>query len=314
MSKELKFISIVLPAYNEEGNLIPLLDAIKESCVGFDHEILVVDDGSTDGTTAELKEAAKRNNRIRVLTLKRNFGQTAALAAGIDHAKGDCIVCLDADGQNDPRDIPKLVEKLREGFDVVSGWRKDRHDSLVSRKIPSWIANAIVSTVTGVHLHDYGCTLKAYRRPTIANLQLAGEMHRFLPAWCAWQGGKITELPVLHHPRVRGQSKYGAIRIFKVIIDLMTLKFFSGFLTKPNYLFSGWGMAFLALGIIAGGTAVYDKLGPDRFAHLRIPLLLLSTFLGIVAVFLVLMGLLAELLIRLYFQVREQKPYRLADE
>jgi hypothetical protein len=176
------------------------------------------------------------------------------------------------------------------------------------------IANGLISYVTGVHLHDYGCTLKAYRRSTISDIQLYGEMHRFLPAWCVWQGGKVAEMQVRHHPRTRGYSKYGLLRTFKVIIDLITLKFFSGYLFKPNHLFAGSGLLFLCLGILAGGYAIFDKFGPDMFPRFRIPLLLLSVFFGLVSIFLVLMGLLAELLVRLYFQVRNQKPYRLADE
>ncbi len=306
--------SIVIPVFNEKGNIKTLINQIVQSCGQASYEIIVVDDGSSDGTKEEIAESALQHKEVRCLSLKRNFGQTAALAAGIDNAKGDVIVPMDGDGQNDPNDIPRLLAKLNEGFDVVSGWRKNRKDGFFLRRFPSHLANALISTVTGVHLHDYGCTLKAYRRTIITNIQISGEMHRFLPAWCVWQGGKVAEMVVNHHPRRIGQSKYGLMRIFKVIIDLITLKFFSGYLSKPNYVFSGIGLVLFLLGILSAGIAIFDKFGPDRFPKFRTPLLLLSIFCGMVAVFLMLMGLLAELLVRLYFQVRNQKPYRLADE
>jgi glycosyltransferase involved in cell wall biosynthesis len=310
----LYLISIVIPCLNEEGSLGPLMESINSACSSLHHEIVVVDDGSTDGTPEELRQLSSTYSQLRVVTFKRNFGQTAAMAAGVDHSKGDVIIMMDADGQNDPSDIPRLVSKIEEGYDVVSGWRKERKDSFFTRRLPSMLANALISYSTGMRLHDYGCTLKAYRRSALANIQLYGEMHRFIPAWCAWQGGKIIELPVKHRPRTRGVSKYGLFRIFKVIIDLMTLKFFSGYLFKPNYLFSGTGMVSLSLSVLSSGIAFYDKFGPDRFPQYRIPLLLLSIGLGLVAVFLILMGLLAELLVRLYFQTRNQKPYRLVNE
>ena len=308
------FVSIVVPIFNEEGNIAPLVRDVARALTGTSYEIVAVNDGSTDNSPAELNALRADHPELRIITLKRNFGQTASMAAGIDHARGDIIIPLDGDGQNDPEDVPVLLKKLEEGYDVVSGWRRDRQDKLVSRKVPSWIANALISYFTGVHLHDYGCTLKAYRRSILANVQLSGEMHRFLPAWCVWQGGRVAEVPVKHHPRTRGVSKYGLSRIFKVLIDLITFKFFSGYLFKPNYLFTGMAMLFIVIAGAAGLTAVVDKFGPDRFPQFRIPLLLVAVFFGLVSVFLVLLGLLSELLVRLYFQVREQKPYRLADE
>lgn len=307
-------VSIVIPVFNEAGNVQPLIGSIVSACSSIPYEIVVVNDGSTDSTSNELTALVATVPHLKIINLKRNFGQTAALAAGIDAAQGDIIVPMDGDGQNDPADIPRIIDKLHEGYDVVSGWRKNRQDSFLSRRLPSIIANAIISIVTDVHLHDYGCTLKAYRRSIISNLQLAGEMHRFLPAWCVWQGGRVAEIEVNHHARIRGTSKYGIMRIFKVLIDLLTVKFFSGYLFKPNYLFSGSGFIFFILGILSGGLAIFDKLGPNHFPYLRIPLLLLAVFFGLVALVLILMGLMAELLVRLYFQVRHQKPYRLADE
>jgi len=307
-------ISIIIPIYNEEGNLIPFFESIIRHCKDLHIEIIAVDDGSTDRTPDELSRAAKDDARIKVVRLKRNFGQTAALAAGIDHSSGEIIIPIDGDGQNDPADIPLLLRKLDEGYDVVSGWRKDRKDKFISRVLPSLFANKLISSVTGVRLHDYGCSLKAYRRSILTGIQLNGEMHRFLPAWCVWQGGKVAEIHVKHHARTKGKSKYGIFRTFKVVVDLITLKFFSGYLAKPNYLFSGTGFVFLILGGASAAFAIFDKFGPDRFSKLRIPLLLLAVFFGLGAIFLVLMGLLAELLTRLYFQVRHQKPYRLMNE
>ncbi|MCG3203909.1 MAG: Dodecaprenyl-phosphate galacturonate synthase [Elusimicrobia bacterium] len=307
-------ISIVIPCYNEAGNLIPLLNRVTLTCQSYKYEIVVVDDGSTDSSPSELKLLAEKVKHLKVISLKRNFGQTAALSAGIDNSNGDIIIPLDADGQNDPEDIPRLIEKLNEGFDVVSGWRKDRKDTFITRKLPSILANKLISIVTGVHLHDYGCSLKAYKRKTITGVQLYGEMHRFLPAWCVWQGGKVAEIPVRHHPRTRGISKYGIFRTFKVIIDLITIKFFSGYLSKPSHLFSGTGLFFIFMGFCSASFAIFDKFGPDKFTKFRIPLLLLAIFFGLGAISLILMGLLAELLVRLYFQVRNQKPYLLADE
>jgi glycosyltransferase involved in cell wall biosynthesis len=307
-------ISIIIPVYNEEGNVTPLIESIEKACASLSREILVINDGSRDGTAAEINGLAKKIPALRPIHLKRNFGQTAALAAGIDHARGEIIIPLDGDGQNDPADIPRLLQKIDEGYDVVSGWRKNRQDSFVSRILPSKMANALISLISGVHLHDYGCSLKAYKASVIKNIKLAGEMHRFLPAWCVWQGGRVAEIVVEHHPRTRGRSKYGIFRTIKVVIDLFTLKFFSGFITKPNYLFSGMGFVSMIMSVAALAFALYDKFGPDRFPSFRIPFLLVSVFFGLSALFLILMGLLSEVLARLYFSVSQQKPYRLIDE
>ncbi|OVE77252.1 hypothetical protein BVX98_03180 [bacterium F11] len=302
-------LSIIIPASNEEGNLRPLIEGISKSCQSYSFEVLIIDDGSTDSTLAEALQLSKNDQKIRVIKLRKRFGQTAALAAGIDHAQSPILVTIDGDGQNDPQDIPNLIQELKKGYDVVSGWREHRKDSLITRKIPSWCANAIISWVTGISLHDYGCTLKAYRASLIKDIEMFGEMHRFLPAWCAWRGGKITEIPVRHYARKRGHSKYGILRIFKVLIDLMTLKFFSGYLFKPNHLFSGSAFFFFGLSLLSGGLAFYDKFGPDRFASYRIPLLLLAGILGVVSILLILLGFVTELMVRLYFSIRDQKPY-----
>lgn len=309
-----KFFSIVIPCYNEEGNIEPLIDSIQKSCDQLQYEIVAVNDGSTDNTLAELQSIKNGVPALKIVNLKKNFGQTAAMAAGIDNASGDIIVMMDGDQQNDPADIRKLIAKIYEGNDVVSGWRKNRRDGFILRRFPSVIANKLISYLTGVSIHDFGCTLKAYRRSTFRNFQLYGEMHRFIPAWCAWQGGKVAEMEVNHHPRTIGKSKYGLFRIFKVLIDLSTLKFFSSYLSKPNYLFSGTGMVFFLGSVLATGVALFDKFGANNFPAYRIPLLLMSLGLGLVAVFLVMMGFLAELLVKIYFQNNNQKPYQIANE
>jgi len=313
-SNQNTYLSIVIPVFNELGNLSPLVLSLIETLSNQSHEILIIDDGSTDGTREEGRKLERENAHVRLIPLKGNFGQTAAMAAGIDAAKGKIIIPMDGDGQNDPKNIPELLAKMEEGFDVVSGWRKNRNDSLFIRKIPSWIANGLISLVTGVHLHDYGCTIKAYRASLIKDISISGEMHRFLPAWCAWRGGKITEIPVIHHPRKLGQSKYGLFRIFKVIIDLITVKFFSGYLSKPNHLFSGGAFVLFSMGLLFSVLTVADKFGPDLFPKYRIPLLLLSLFLGLTAIFMVFLGLLAELMVRLYFTIQKQKPYVIQDD
>lgn len=306
--------SLIIPVYNESGNIKDVVLSAYLACANRVDEIIVVDDGSTDGTFRELAEISTHVLNLKIIQLKRNFGQTAAIAAGIDYSTGQRIVTLDGDGQNDPKDIPLILDKLDAGYDVVSGWRKHRHDAFLTRILPSIVANWLISRVTGVYLHDYGCTLKGYRRSIIANLQLAGEMHRFLPAWCVWQGGAIAEVVVHHHARICGSSKYGLGRIFKVLIDLTTLKFFSGYLFKPNYLFSGSAMVLTGIAIISVMGALVDKFGPNMFEKFRIPLLLLSGFSMITAIFLALLGLIAEILVRLYFGVVRQKPYRLINE
>src|SRR5690348_7735073 len=237
-------VSVIAPVYNEEGNLLPLhqrlVGALEPLQCSF--EIVYVDDGSRDQSFAELAAVAAADERARVVQLQRNFGQTAAIAAGVDHARGAVLVFIDADLQNDPADIPRLLALIDEGYDVVSGWRKNRQDAAVSRKLPSHFANGLISRVTGVHLHDYGCTLKAYRAELLEQVNLYGEMHRFIPAYLAQVGARIAELPVNHAPRVRGKSKYGIMRTGKVILDLLTVKFLGSFATKPIYVFGGGGM------------------------------------------------------------------------
>src|ERR671912_1585101 len=255
-------ISLFLPVLNEEPNLRPLHLKIDESlaALGRTAEIIYVDDGSTDGSLEVLKELAARDPRVRVIALRRNYGQTAAMAAGIDAARGEVLIPMDADLQNDPVDIARLMAKLDEGFDVVSGWRKERQDKMVTRKIPSAIANWIISFIGGVPLHDYGCSLKAYRREFLKDVRLYGEMHRFIPIYASWVGARVAEIPVRHHARTMGQSKYGLSRTLKVVFDLVTIKFMASYQTKPIYVFGSFGMIAFAVSFIPGLYAVFLKL------------------------------------------------------
>ncbi len=301
--------SVIVPVYDEEENLQPLHQSILEAMeqYGAAFEVIYVDDGSRDGSFGLLSEIASRDPRVTVIQFRRNFGQTAALAAGMAAATGDIFVLMDADLQNDPADIPALLSKLDEGYDVVSGWRVHREDSL-SRRLPSRIANAIISYVTGVHLHDYGCTLKAYRRDVVQHFHLYGEMHRFIPAHAAWVGASITEVPVRHHPRLHGKAKYGLGRTLKVMLDLLTVKFLGSYSTKPIYIFGGLGMGAFSLGLLSGAVVVFRKLFQDM-SMIESPLLLLTAMLFIIAAQLVLMGFLAEISVRTYHESQSKPTY-----
>src|SRR3954469_913994 len=247
-------LSLFLPVLDEEENLRPMHAKIQAAldALGKSAEVIYVDDGSTDDSLNILKEIAGADPRVRVISLRRNYGQTAAMSAGIDAAKGDILIPMDADLQNDPADISRLLDKLNEGYDVVSGWRKNRQDKLISRKIPSQIANRIISWIGGVHLHDYGCSLKAYRRDVIQDVKLYGEMHRFIPIYASWAGARVTEIPVDHHARTMGKSKYGISRTIKVIFDLMTIKFMASYQTKPLYVFGTCGVVAFIISLLAG--------------------------------------------------------------
>src|SRR5438874_3877231 len=237
-------ISVFLPVFDEEPNLRPLHEKLDKDLkhLGRTAEIIYIDDGSRDGSLSILRELAERDARVRVVSLKRNYGQTAAMAAGIDAAQGDVLIPMDADLQNDPGDIIRLLDKMAEGYDVVSGWRKNRQDKMITRKIPSIIANRLISWIGGVPLHDYGCSLKAYRRESIEDVKLYGEMHRFIPIYASWAGARVAEIPVEHHARTMGNSKYGLSRTVKVVFDLVTLKFMASYQIKPLYLFVGAGL------------------------------------------------------------------------
>lgn len=306
-------LSLVIPVFDEEDSVAELhrriCSALEES--PFSWETVFVDDGSTDGSFAALKVIHEADSRVTAVRLRRNFGQTAAMAAGIDTARGEVVVTLDADLQNDPGDIPALIAKLEEGYDVVSGWRVDRQDNLV-RRLPSRLANRLISAVTGVHLHDYGCSLKAYRREVLADIQLYGEMHRFIPALCRWRGGEVAELPVSHHPRLTGRSKYGLGRTLRVVLDLLTVKFLLDFATKPIQLFGRWGLGAFGIGIGLLTYLAVDRLVLQHTIGNR-PLLTLAVLLVFSGVQLVTLGLMAELVTRTYFESQGRKPYTIRD-
>jgi len=303
------YLSIVVPVFNEVENLRLLFDAITEASAGIPYEIIFVDDGSKDGSVEILFEIAQEaSDIVSVIQFRRNFGQTAAIAAGLDYSAGEIIVLLDADLQNDPADIPMLVEKIEEGYDVVSGWRVDRKDTLVTRKIPSRMANWLISTVTGVKLHDYGCTLKAYRRDVFEGFRLYGEMHRFIPAYAVSVGARITEVPVRHHPRRFGETKYGLSRTTKVLLDLFTVKFLISYGHKPIYLFGGAGILLIVPSILVLLFLIVRRLW-FGISILGSPLLQLSTMTMIMGFQSILMGLIAELLVRIYHESQAKPTY-----
>lgn len=303
-------LSVVVPIYFEEDNIRPLYAAITAALAptGLSYEIICVDDGSGDTSFPILKELATADQRLRVIRFRRNFGQTAAMAAGFEAARGDVIVPMDGDLQNDPADIPLLLEKIKEGYDVVSGWRKDRQDTFINRKLPSMIANGLISRLTDVHLHDYGCTLKAYRREVLEGIGLYGEMHRFVPALASRIGAKVAELPVRHHPRLHGTSKYGISRTVRVVLDLLTVKFLLSYATKPIQLFGKWGIYSMLLACGTGGATIYMKLFANTSMN-RNPLLILTAFLLFMGVQFITLGLLGELNARTYYESQGKPIY-----
>ena len=309
MTEKCPQVSVVAPLLDEQDNIRPLYEQIVESLKGkYEYEIVFVDDGSTDKSFELLAELQKADASVRVIRFRKNFGQTAALSAGFTHARGEIIVALDADLQNDPADIPKMIDKLGEGFDVVSGWRKKRHDKFITRLIPSKMANWLISRITGVKLHDYGCTLKAYRKEVLDETNLYGEMHRFIPAHASWSGAKIAEMVVNHRPRTAGVPKYGLARTWKVVLDLITVKFLGSYSTKPIYIFGGLGLLSTLGAIIFGLIVLYQKLahGADMSGN---PLLILTAVLIISTIQFILMGLLAELLVRTYHESQNRPTY-----
>jgi glycosyltransferase involved in cell wall biosynthesis len=303
-------LSIIIPAFNERENIGPLCRRIETALakLGYEYEVIFIDDGSTDGSVAELRREAAADARLKVITLRRNQGQTAAIMAGIDHSVGDIIVPMDADLQNDPEDIGALIAKLGEGYDVVSGWRKERRDDPIRRNLPSRVANWLISRISGVHLHDFGCSLKAYRRDVLKDVKLYGEMHRFVPIYATWHGGRVAEIPVRHHPRVAGKTKYGLDRIAKVLLDLMVVKFLALYETKPIYVFGAFGLICFAISLASGVFAVWLKVTQDiSFIQTPLPLLVVMTF--ITGVLCLLLGLLAEILIRVYYESQRKPVY-----
>jgi glycosyltransferase involved in cell wall biosynthesis len=307
-------ISVLIPVYNEEGNLLPLserlISALKKT--GRPYEVIFVDDGSSDGSLEILLDIIKKNPNIKVISFSRNFGQTAALSAGIDFSKGDILIPMDGDLQNDPEDILLLLQKIEEGYDVVSGWRKNRKDPFFSRRLPSAIANKIISWIGGVHLHDHGCTLKAYRRDILKNIRLYGEMHRFIPIYAQWIGARVSEIPVRHFQRESGTSKYGMSRVFKVILDLMVVKFLLSYSQKPIYLFGGMGLLMIVGALLAGLYALYLKFF-EGTSFILTPLPLLFVLLLMLGFLSILMGFLAEILTRTYYESQGKPTYQIKE-
>jgi glycosyltransferase involved in cell wall biosynthesis len=303
-------LSVIVLVYNEAESIAPLHEELMGvlEALDFSFEVLYIDDGSRDGGTEKLGQLAEQDASVRVVSLRRNFGQTAAVQAGIDNSRGDILIFMDGDLQNDPHDIPRLLEKIDEGYDVASGWRKDRHDAR-SRVLPSQIANWLIGWVTGVKLHDFGCTLKAYQRDVIQDVKLYGEMHRFIPVYASWVGARITEVTVNHRPRSFGKSKYSLSRTSRVLLDLITVKLLGSYSTKPIYFFGFAAFGLWALAFVFAAIVIIQKLLPPYpYAHNN-PLLLLAVFLSIVGVQLILMGLLAELSIRTYHESQGKTTY-----
>jgi len=310
-------VTIVIPCYNEAETiprLVAALDATEVTLrqMNRQSEVILVDDGSRDGSFAKLREAAASRPWMRLIRFRRNYGQTAAMSAGFKAARGEVVIPIDADLQNDPADIPKLLAKLDEGFDVVSGWRRDRKDKVATRKVPSWIANWIIGRVSGVRLHDYGCTLKAYKREFLEEVNLYGEMHRFIPIYAKWAGARVTEMVVTHHPRREGKSKYGLMRTFKVVLDLVTVKFLGDYSTKPLYFFGGLGFLMCATGVAAAAFTLFQRFAEHAYVH-RNPLFVVAVFLFMLGVQYVMMGLLAELQIRTYHEAQSKPTYLIGE-
>lgn len=276
--------------------------------IGRPYEIVIVDDRSIDNSLKVAKEMAERDERIKIVSFRKNFGQTAAIAAGLDYSSGNVIIPMDADLQNDPKDIPLLLKKIDEGYDVVSGWRKNRHDTFLTRKLPSWIANRLISTITGVPIKDFGCTFKAYTRDTIKHINLYGEMHRFIPAYASWSGANIVEVPVTHHARKHGKSNYGISRTLKVVLDLITVKFLGDFSHKPSHIFGTLGIFSFIIGFLAAVAMVFIKFYYNLSMN-RTPLPVLSTLFILLGVQFIMMGLLAEINIRTYHESQNKPTY-----
>lgn len=308
-------LSVVIPVYNEEENLEPLYKELKSVLdeLGLDYEIIFIDDGSRDSSWKKIKGFSINDPRVKGIRFRKNFGQTPAMMAGFHEAKGDVIITMDADRQNDPKDIPRLLAKLEEGYDIVSGWRKHRKDPFITRKLPSMIANWLISRVTGLHLHDYGCTLKAYRSEVLKNIELYGQMHRFIPAVASIYGVEVAELEVNHRPRVAGKSKYGLSRTLKVLLDLIALKFLLSYSSRPLHIFGSLGLFSLFLGILSGLYLTYVKYIKYEPIGNR-PLLFLTILLILTGIQLIVLGLLGEMLTRTYHESSGKRIYSVKEK
>jgi glycosyltransferase involved in cell wall biosynthesis len=307
-------LSIVIPIYNERESIGKLYDNLNGALSGMNlkYEVLLIDDGSIDGTFDELLKVHRKNKLFKIIRFRKNFGQTSAISAGFSYAEGKVVVTLDADLQNDPQDIPVLLSKINEGYDIVSGWRKNRKDRAVTRRFPSIVANKIISRLTGVRLHDYGCTLKAYRKEVVKNINLYGEMHRYIPAIASWMGVKVAEVPVIHHSRKYGKSKYGVSRTIKVILDIITVKFLLSYSQSPIQMFGLLGLFSGMIGFIVTAYLIIMRIFFGQSLADR-PLFILSIFMIFIGVQLITIGLLAEVLIRVYHKVQNRDTYVIKD-
>ncbi len=309
-------LSVVVPIYNESGNLEKLfqelLSVLKSN--NFDYEIIAINDGSSDNSAYILKNIAKNNRKIKIIDFNSNSGQTAAISAGIDYSSGDVVIPIDSDLENDPSDILRLVAKINEGYDVVSGWRQGRwRGSFLTRKIPSMSANFLISKITGIKLHDYGCTLKAYKRDAIVGVRLYGEMHRFIPAYASWKGARVAEIPVNYRSRIYGRSNYGISRTFNVILDLVVIRFLDKYMNRPIHFFGGIGFVSLFLGFLAGFGAIILKI-LDLRDFVETPLPIFSALFIIVGVQMIIMGVMAEILMRTYYESQNKRPYNIKEK
>jgi glycosyltransferase involved in cell wall biosynthesis len=307
-------ISVIVPVFNEADTLTELFENLRNEMgrLGRPWEILFINDGSTDGSEEILNELADQDPRIRVIHFRRNFGQTAAMMAGFDFAGGDILIPIDGDGQNDPADIGKMLQRLEQGYDVVSGWRKDRQDNFIQRNLPSILANRLISAVSGVQLHDFGCSLKAYKRTVVDGIRLYGEMHRFLPIYASWHGAKITEVVVNHHPRRAGRSKYGLERVAKVLLDLLVVKFLDSAAQKPMYVFGGCGIFSLVVSVLAFLWMLYLKIfNGFSFITTPVPLIVVMTFM--IGMMCILLGLLAEMIMRTFYESQGKPIYNVRE-
>jgi glycosyltransferase involved in cell wall biosynthesis len=307
-------ISVILPVYNEAPAINELVTGIQNSLISLSYEIIAINDGSRDNSFEILKQIAIEDERIKVINLSRNYGQTAAINAGIQNSGGEILILMDSDLENSPSDIPKLIEKINEGFDVVSGWRQVRwKGQYLQRKLPSSLANKLISKISGVKLHDYGCTLKAYKRDVISNIRLYGQMHRFIPIYCKWEGGKVAEIPVNYRPRKYGKSNYGMNRTFKVLLDLILIKFLDRYMQRPIHFFGGVGFIAFLGSALTFGLAVFFKLtGQKDFVETPLPVF--SVMFFIIGVLMILMGIIAEILMRTYYESQNKFPFTIKNK
>jgi len=302
-------LSVVLPIYNEEKSIPHLFQNLEQALGHFNYEIIAVNDGSRDESMAELRKLAALDGRIKVIDFRRNFGQTAAINAGIQYSRGEVIVLMDSDLENDPNDIPMMLDKLNEGYDVVSGWRKNRwRGQYLTRKLPSVLANKLISNISGVHLHDYGCTLKVYRRQVLEGVLLYGQMHRFIPVYCSWQGGRVTEVEVNYSPRQFGSSNYGLFRTYKVLLDLLLIRFLDRFMQRPIHFFGAIGLISLLFSVVTALLAFYFKITGQKDL-VETPLPVFFVMFSTVGILMILLGIVAEMLMRTYYESQHKLPF-----